>query len=60
MLKESLERLWDYSYEGTMTNYLGTWMNQLRPDMISDRDAARLQLAGTPILFSKDSLAFRR
>ena len=30
MLKESLERLWDYRYEGAMANYLGRWMDQLR------------------------------
>ena len=30
MLKESLERLWDYRYEGAMVNYLGKWMDQLR------------------------------
>ena len=30
MLKESLERLWDYRYEGAMANYLGKWMDQLR------------------------------
>jgi transposase len=30
MLKESLERLWDYRYEGAMLNYLRQWMDQLR------------------------------
>src|SRR5579859_5534074 len=30
MLKESLERLWDYRYEGAMVNYLGKWTDQLR------------------------------
>ena len=30
MLKESLERLWDYRYEGAMFNYLNKWMDQLR------------------------------
>ena len=30
MLKESLERLWDYRYERAMTNYLQKWMDQLR------------------------------
>ena len=30
MLKESLERLWNYHYPGAMTNYLKKWMNQLR------------------------------
>ena len=28
LLKESLERLWDYRYEGAMLNYLGNgWIN---------------------------------
>src|SRR6202167_154672 len=30
LLKESLERLWDYRYEGAMVNYLKKWMDQLR------------------------------
>jgi transposase len=30
MLKESLERLWDYRYAGAMVNYLKKWMDQLR------------------------------
>jgi transposase len=30
MLKESLERLWDYHYPGAMLNYLKKWMAQLR------------------------------
>src|SRR6202048_434100 len=30
MLKESLERLWDYRYEGAMLNYLEKWMDQLK------------------------------
>lgn len=30
MLKESLERLWDYRYEGAMVNYLKKWTDQLR------------------------------
>ena len=30
LLKESLERLWDYHYEGAMLNYLQKWMDQLR------------------------------
>ena len=30
MLKESLEQLWDYQYEGAMLNYLQRWMDQLR------------------------------
>jgi transposase len=30
LLKESLEQLWDYRYEGAMLNYLGRWLDQLR------------------------------
>ncbi len=30
LLKESLERLWQYTYPGATLNYLQKWMNQLR------------------------------
>ena len=30
LLKESLDRLWSYSYEGAMLNYLQRWIGQLR------------------------------
>jgi len=30
LLKESLERLWTYTYPGAMLNYLQNWMTQLR------------------------------
>jgi len=30
MLKESLERLWEYRYRGAMLNYLNKWMEQLK------------------------------
>jgi hypothetical protein len=30
LLKESLERLWDYRYRGAMLNYLNQWMAQLK------------------------------
>jgi transposase len=30
LLKESLEKLWDYRYEGAMLNYLQRWMDQLK------------------------------
>ncbi len=30
MLKESLESLWNYRYEGAMVNYLHRWMDQLK------------------------------
>ena len=30
LLKESLVRLWNYSYRGAMLNYLNKWMEQLK------------------------------
>ncbi len=30
LLKESLDRLWSYRYEGAMIRYLKSWMDQLR------------------------------
>jgi len=30
LLKESLNRLWDYRYEGAMLRYLQNWIDQLR------------------------------
>jgi len=30
LLKESLEQLWNYRYEGAMLNYLQKWMDQLK------------------------------
>jgi transposase len=30
LLKESLERLWNYRYEGAMVRYLQSWIDQLR------------------------------
>jgi hypothetical protein len=30
LLKESLDRLWTYHYEGAMLNYLKRWIDQLR------------------------------
>jgi transposase len=30
LLKESLERLWNYTYEGAMLRYLQSWIDQLR------------------------------
>jgi transposase len=30
LIKESLDRLWTYTYEGAMLNYLQRWMDQLR------------------------------
>ena len=30
LLKESLDRLWNYTYEGAMLRYLKSWIEQLR------------------------------
>src|SRR5476651_1072854 len=30
LLKESLDRLWSYRYEGAMMHYLQSWIDQLR------------------------------
>ena len=30
LLKESLERLWSYHYEGAALRYLRSWIDQLR------------------------------
>ena len=30
LLKESLERLWNYRYQGAMLRYLRSWIDQLR------------------------------
>ena len=30
LLKESLEKLWDYRYESAMLNYLNKWIDQLK------------------------------
>ena len=30
LLKESLDRLWTYTYEGAMLRYLKSWIDQLR------------------------------
>jgi Transposase len=30
LLKESLDRLWSYTYEGSMLRYLKSWIDQLR------------------------------
>jgi transposase len=30
LLKESLDRLWNYRYEGAMLRYLKSWIDQLR------------------------------
>lgn len=53
LLKESLERLWTYTYEGAMLRYLKSWTLQLRwqrlpafeklaPMLIDHLDARRI------------------
>ena len=37
LLKESLEQLWDYRYEGAMLNYLRKWIDQLRTAICRSR-----------------------
>lgn len=39
LLKESLERLWEYRYEGAMLNYLKTWMEQLKWQRLKPMEA---------------------
>ena len=41
LLKESIDRLWTYHYEGAMVNYFKRWMDQIRGE------AARLSEART-------------
>jgi transposase len=43
LLKESLERLWNYRYEGAMFNYLQRWMDQLKWQRLAPFE----KLAGT-------------
>jgi transposase len=38
LLKESLERLWDYHYEKAMFNYLQKWMDQLKWQRLTPLD----------------------
>lgn len=45
LLKESLEKLWDYHYEGAMLNYLQKWIDQLRWQRLpSFQDLGRMLL----------------
>jgi transposase len=43
LLKESLERLWNYRYVGAMINYLNQWMDQLKWQRLAPFE----KLAGT-------------
>jgi transposase len=45
LLKESLERLWTYRYEGAMLNYLKNWVDQLRwQRLVPFQDLAKMLL----------------
>jgi hypothetical protein len=41
LLKESLDRLWNYTYEGAMLRYLNSWIDQLRWQAKADGEAGR-------------------
>ena len=38
LLKESLDRLWNYTYEGSMLRYLESWVDQLRWQRLKPMD----------------------
>jgi len=48
LLKESLEKLWDYRYEGAMLNYLQKWIDQLRLAALTLLSGPRRDAAQTP------------
>ena len=50
LLKESLDRLWDYRYEGAMVRYLNEWIDQLRWQRL-----APFQKLATMLLTSGDT-----
>ena len=62
LLKESLERLWTYHYEGAMVRYLQSWIDQLRwqrlpafdtlAAMLVDHLEGLLNHCNTPVRFS--------
>ena len=59
LLKESLEGLWSYRYEGAMVNYLRKWIDRLRWQRLTSLLRAvgdGATLAGPP--FTEFSLAF--
>ena len=45
LLKESLERLWTYRYEGAMVRYLHSWIDQLRWQRLAPFQKLALMLA---------------
>lgn len=45
LLKESLERLWDYRYPGAMYSYLMKWMGQLKWQRLAPFEKLALMLA---------------
>ena len=48
LLKESLERLWTYRYEGAMLNYLNEWIDQLRWQRLEPFQKLAADAAGSP------------
>ncbi len=44
LLKESLERLWTYRYEGAMLRYLQSWIDQLRWQRLATVSKPRLPM----------------
>ena len=47
LLKESLERLWTYRYEGAMLRYLQSWIDQLRWQRLVQFQNLALHAAGS-------------
>src|SRR5258706_10157162 len=45
-LKESLERLWTYRYEGAMVRYLQSWIHQLHWQRLAPFQKLAFMLAG--------------
>ena len=46
LLKESLERLWSYTYEGAMLRYLQSWIDQLRWQRLKPMGEAGTHVGG--------------
>ena len=44
LLKESLDRLWTYTYEGAMLRYLQSWIDQLRWQRLKPMEKLALML----------------
>ena len=48
LLKESLDRLWTYTYEGAMLRYLQSWIDQLRWQRLKPMEKFGADVAGSP------------